>query len=184
MVCAIYNEEFPHPPIPLVDIVPGPIPTITISEVMRAIHKMNSKSPGPDNIPAEVWKLLGEHGTDMLTELFAKITREGNVPQVWTTSVTVAIWKGNVDIGECSNYHPIQLLCHCMKIFERVLDAHLCAIVSMMPNQCGFVQGKGTNNAIFAMRLPMEKHCEKYQPLHLAFLNMEKAFDCIPNDLI
>ncbi len=71
-----------------------------------------------------------------------------------------------------------------MKIFERVLDRRLRSLVDITPNQCGFVKGCGTTDAIHAARLLMEKHREKYKPVHMAFLDPEKAFDRVPHDLI
>ncbi|VDP09237.1 unnamed protein product, partial [Heligmosomoides polygyrus] len=44
------------------------------------------------------------------------------------------------------------------------------------PNECGFVAGCGTVDAIHAVRLLMEKHREMQKPVHLAFLDFE-AFD-------
>jgi len=38
--------------------------------------------------------------------------------------------------------------CHSMKIFERILDARLRRIAAITPNQCGFVKGSGTSDAI------------------------------------
>ena len=37
---------------------------------------------------------------------------------------------------------------------------------------------------IFALRQLMEKHREVRKPLHLAFLDLSRAFDCIPHGLI
>jgi hypothetical protein len=71
-----------------------------------------------------------------------------------------------------------------MKIFERVLDARLRSIVDISPNQCGFVKNCGTTDAIHAARLLMERHREKRKPIHMAFLDLEKAFDRVPHDLI
>lgn len=63
-----------------------------------------------------------------------------------------------------------------MKIFERVLDQLLRSIVTITSNQCGFVKGCGTTDAIHAVRLLMEKHREKNNMVHMAFLDLEKAF--------
>lgn len=71
-----------------------------------------------------------------------------------------------------------------MKIFERVIDARLRKIITITPNQCGFVKGSGTTDAIHAVRLLLEKHREKNKTVHVSFLDLEKAFDRVPHDLI
>ena len=71
-----------------------------------------------------------------------------------------------------------------MKIFERVIDARIRNIAKVTPNQCGFVKGSGTTDAIHAVRRLIEGHQEKRIPIHFAFLDLEKAFDRIPHELI
>ncbi|KAL5195414.1 Craniofacial development protein 2 [Glycine soja] len=45
-------------------------------EVKEALKRMsNGKAVGPDNIPIEVWKTLGDRGLEWLTELFNEIMR-------------------------------------------------------------------------------------------------------------
>ncbi|VDP05229.1 unnamed protein product [Heligmosomoides polygyrus] len=71
-----------------------------------------------------------------------------------------------------------------MKIFERILDRRIREIVKLSNNQCGFVSGCGTIDAIHAARLLVEKHREKQKPVHIAFLELEKAFDRVPREAI
>src|SRR5699024_2588073 len=104
----------------------------------------------------------------------------------WTKSVTVPVFKGKGDPADCSNYRPIRLLPHTMKVFERVLDKRIRKVAKITSNQCGFIKNCGTSDAIFALRQLMEKTREKrvQQPLHMAFLDLEKAFDRVPHELI
>ncbi|VDP23330.1 unnamed protein product [Heligmosomoides polygyrus] len=71
-----------------------------------------------------------------------------------------------------------------MKIFERILNSRIREIVKLSSNQCGFVAGCGTIDAIHAARLLAEKHREKQKSVHLAFLELEKAFDRVPREVI
>ncbi|VDP17265.1 unnamed protein product [Heligmosomoides polygyrus] len=71
-----------------------------------------------------------------------------------------------------------------MKIFERTLDRRIREIVKLSSNQCGFVAGCGTIDAIHAARLLVEKHYGKQRPVDLAFLDLEKAFDRVPREVI
>ncbi|KAK6764327.1 hypothetical protein RB195_024594 [Necator americanus] len=177
------NEEFCHPPIPTVPSVEGPVLPITAVEVSAAKMKLN-KATGPDDIPADDWKLLGDRGSVWFTTLFNKIVSEGRTPDVWQTSVTVPVWKGKGDIVDCTSHRPIRLLCHTMKVFERVLEARLRKIVSVSLNQCDFVKDCSTIDAIHAVRIFLEKHREKNRSVRFAFLDLEKAFDRVPHELL
>ncbi|KAK6764278.1 hypothetical protein RB195_024554 [Necator americanus] len=163
----------------------GPLLPITAVEVSAALAKMKTnKATGPDDIPADDWKLLGDRGSVWFTTLFNKIVSEGRTPDVWQTSVTVTVWKGKGDIACCTSYRTIRLLSHTMKVFDRVLEARLRKIVSVSLNQCGFVKDRSTIDAIHAVRILLEKHREKNRSVHLAFLDLGKAFDRVPHELL
>jgi len=123
-------------------------------------------------------------GICLLTAMFNKITEDEKLPPVWSTSTTFPMWKNKGDVADCANYRPIRLLCHSMKIFERVLDARLRRIITTTPNQCGCVKGSGTSDAIHAVRIMIERQSEKNLTVHTSFLDLEKAFDWVPHDLI
>ncbi|VDO27916.1 unnamed protein product [Heligmosomoides polygyrus] len=84
------------------------------------------------------------------------------------------------DPADCSNYHPIRLLSHSMKIFERILVRRIREIDKLFDNQRGFVAGCGTVDVIYAARVLVEKQ----RPMHIAFLDLEKAFDRVPREVI
>jgi len=67
---------------------------------------------------------------------------------------------------------------------ERIINARIRAIVDIRPEQCGFRKGVGTTDAIFAIRQLFEKHRAVRKTVHAAFLDMEKAFDRVPHELI
>ncbi|XP_047476065.1 uncharacterized protein LOC125029922 [Penaeus chinensis] len=74
---------------------------ITETEVKVALRKMkNGKSVGPD-IPADVWKHLGNTGVELLTKWFNDILNTGTMPEEWRTSTLIPIFKNKGDIQEC-----------------------------------------------------------------------------------
>lgn len=102
----ICNEELQHPPIPSSPHILGPIPQITTAEVKLAVEKMKSSmETGPDDTPAEDWKILGDRGASFLANFFDRIVAKNKPPHVWTTCTTV--WKGKGDVSECANYQSI-----------------------------------------------------------------------------
>ena len=55
---------------------------MTKEEIRKALKKMaNGKAVGPDQIPVEVWKFMGEVGLEWLTELFNVIFRTTKMPR-------------------------------------------------------------------------------------------------------
>uniref|UniRef100_A0A7I4Z3N8 Reverse transcriptase domain-containing protein n=1 Tax=Haemonchus contortus TaxID=6289 RepID=A0A7I4Z3N8_HAECO len=181
----ISTVEFAHPAIPCAPPVHGPVQKITVSETITALKKMKSgKASGPDDVAADLWKSKGWNPAGWLTEFFNQVVAEKKVPESWQQSTTIPIWMKKGSFGDCTCYRPIRLLSHSMKIFERIVDSRIRDIVDLTNNQCGFVAGCSTIDAIHAARLLLEKHREKRRPVHLAFLDLEKAFERVPRDVI
>jgi len=78
---------------------------ISKEEVKEALRRMKSeKAVGPDLIPVEIWKCLGEVGVEWLTELFNVIFRTVKMPSEWRTSTVIPLYKDKGDIQDCNNY--------------------------------------------------------------------------------
>ncbi|VDP00996.1 unnamed protein product [Heligmosomoides polygyrus] len=142
------------------------------------------KATGPDDLAADVWKSKLWYPAEWLTEFFNQVVKEKKVPECWHNSATIPIWKKKGSPADCFNYRTIRLLSHSMKIFERILYRRIREIVKLSDNQCGFVSGCGTIDAIHAARLLVERHRERQKPVHIAFLDLEKAFDRVPREAI
>ena len=62
----------------------GPLHEVTCEEVERPLHKMkNGKSCGPDEIPTEALKHLGDWGVRQLTNIFNAIMQSSKMPDEW-----------------------------------------------------------------------------------------------------
>ena len=89
---------------------------ITKEEIKEALKKMaNGKAEGPDQIPVEVWKCLGEIGLELLSEFFNVIFRTAKMPREWRVSTVIPLYKNKGDIQDCNNFRGIKLLSHTIK---------------------------------------------------------------------
>ncbi|KAK3530967.1 hypothetical protein QTP70_007276 [Hemibagrus guttatus] len=151
-------------------------------EVRKALKRMKSgKAVGPEDIPVEVWKCLGE-AVEFLTSLFNRVLESERMPEEWRRSVLVPIFKNKGDVQSCSNCRGIKLMSHTMKLWERVVEARLRKVVEICQQQYGFMLRKSTTDAIFALRILMEKYRDGQRELHCVFVDLEKAYDRVPRE--
>ena len=155
-------------------------------EVNKAIKQMTSgKAPGPDAIPAEVYKTGGETIRNQLTSLFQSMWNEEQLPQEFRDATIVHIYKRKGNRQSCDNHRGISLLSIAGKILARVLLNRLLEHLEqgLLPeSQCGFRAGRGTADMIFAARQLQEKCMEQHRDLYTTFVDLTKAFDTVSRD--
>ena len=94
---------------------------LTMDEMARAIAGLkDGKAPGGDEIPAEVWKHVGDHLFSRLHQLITSAWDVGFVPQSWKDANIATIYKKG-DRTDCGNYTGNFLLSIAGKIFARIL---------------------------------------------------------------
>jgi Reverse transcriptase (RNA-dependent DNA polymerase) len=146
----------------------------------EALKKMKTgKTLGPDDIPIEVWRCLGDIAIVWLTKLFNIIFRSNKMPDEWRRSILVPIFKNKEDIQSYTNYRGIKLMSHTMKLWERVIEHRLRKLTTVSKNQFGFIPGRSTMEAIFLIRQLMERHREQKNDLHMIFIDLVKTYDKI-----
>jgi hypothetical protein len=104
----------------------GPlVPEPSASEVEMAIEKLKRhKSPGIDQIPAELIKAEGRTIRSEIHKFINSIWNKEEFPQRWKESIIVPIHK-KVDKTDCSNYRGISLLSTTYKILSNILLSRL-----------------------------------------------------------
>ena len=179
----LLNVEFPWNPGGLSEVYPveGPSEPITTAMVRKAINKMSlGKAAGPSGIVAEVLKIAGSSVASMIRDLIEDIIFENRIPSEWQESHIVSVYKGKGDALNRSNYRGLKLIDQVMKVLERVVEGFIRQRVVINDMQCGFMQGRGTTDAIFILRQLQEKHLVAGKTLYLAFIDLEKTFDRVP----
>ena len=183
----LLNEEFPWDKegLEVDEPIIGPRPQIDKESVRTALNKMKKgKASGTSGVVTEMLLASGEAGIERMTNLFNRIVDEKEIPAEWNTSVIVNCFKNKGEATERGNYRGLKLLEHMMKVFERVIEQEIRRVVDIDAMQFGFMPGRGTIDAIFIVRQLQEKYLEKKKKLYLAFVDLEKAFDRVPRDVV
>jgi hypothetical protein len=162
------------------------VPEPSLVEMEIAIGKLKSyKSPGTDQIPAELIKAGGETLYSEIHRLICCIWNKEELPQQWKESIIIPIYKKG-DKTDCNNYQGISLLSTAFELLSNVLLARLIPYVSeiIWDHQCGFHHNRSTMDQIFYIQQILEKKWEYNGMVHQLFIDFKKAYDSIKREVI
>src|SRR6218665_3953895 len=112
-----------------------------------------------------------------LIELCQDIYRTGNWPEDFLQTIMIPI-KKKTNAMLCEEYRTISLLTHASKILLKVIAKRLQAKAEadkcLGEDQFCFRKGRGTRDAIGALRMLTERSLEHKQEVYICFVDYEK----------
>jgi hypothetical protein len=135
------------------------VPEPSSSEVEVAIGKLKRyKSPGVDQIPAELIQAGGGTLHSEIHKLIKMIWNKEELPHQWKESLVTPIHKKVIKLT--SNCQGILLLSTSYKILSNILLARLTPYADEIigDHQCGFRRHRSTTDHIFYIRQILRKN--------------------------
>ena len=159
-------------------------PAILKSEIERVISlSKNRKACGPDEIPAELVKLIDSKNINIIVTLFNQIYDTGRIPEDWLNSTFIPIPK-KPKPQTCNDFRLISLTSQLLKMFLKIIHNRIYQKCeeNIGTTQFGFRNGLGTREALFSLKVLCQKCTEMQTNLYLCFIDFEKAFDKVQHN--
>ena len=150
-------------------------------EIVEAMSLMKDGAPGKDNMRISHLK-TDPTLRDKVVALIQQVWVTEVLPPEWTEAVLVPIPKKG-RAPEPKDTRPIMLLSVTSKLLTKII--HLRARhIPLLPHQHGFRAGDSTVSAILGVKLLMQQAKKAGLPLCCVFIDLRKAYDCIPRSLL
>ncbi|KAG1673565.1 hypothetical protein FOA52_003865 [Chlamydomonas sp. UWO 241] len=160
---------------------------VTPAEVRAAAtHSKPGTAPGPDGIPVDVWRKLGEPAFELLAAVFTAVGATGGTPPGFLDGVVASIYKAK-NAADAANYRPLTMLGSDYRILAKVLATRWTPLLSAVvgPAQTAFLAGRRiSDNICLTQMLPgllAANAADGVGPTGaaLALLDFRKAYDTI-----
>ncbi len=157
---------------------------VEVQACVLSLHDV--AAPGEDDITAPLLKACPE-GIAWLHRVILAVWKAGRAPVAWKRALVVPLYKGKGSQQATDNYRGISFLIIPGKVYAMLLMHRVNQVVgaNLHEAQCGFRYGRGTVDAMFVLRqLSNAAQCSKGTQLHLAFIDLTKAYDWVNRDAL
>lgn len=154
-------------------------------ETWEAIENLNPKKSTSGNIPTNILKLVAKDICIPLTDCINNCINDGVFPDDLKLANVIPIHKGE-DSCLKENYRPISLLPAISKVVEKLLANRINAFMESKLSKflCGFRSGYSTQHALFRLLQKWQSFLDKSGTIGSILMDLSKAFDSLPHDLL
>ena len=158
---------------------------VTPDDIIKIVGSMNTKKKTSGDIPTSILKTFITSFNGSLTDCINNCIFESDFPQyLKNADISPCFKKG--DPTDKSNYRPISILSAISKVFEKILFEQIITYIEPMLNKllCGFRKKYSTQHALFLLLNRWQKCIDKGGIVGSLLMDLSKAYDCIPHDLL
>ena len=162
------------------------LPHATTQDINKIINSLNvDKATGPDGIPAKYIKLSANVIDSHLADVINKDIDNMRYSENAKTANVRPIFKKD-ERTKVKNYRPVSLLNIFSKIYERFIHENLTPFVDTFLSDFISAYGKSysTNHVLIRLIENWKKSLDQNKFVGAVFMDLHKAFDCIPHDLL
>ena len=143
------------------------------------------KSSGHDSIPPKIIKGSAAILSTPLKELFNISIKECLFPSDLKYADVAPLFK-NDDNTNKENYRPMSILPSISKLFERLIFQQISSHVAnkLSPFLFGFRKGYNAHHALLRLKNKLNMSLDNKQNIGLFMIDLSKALDCIPHNLL
>ena len=154
--------------------------------VLKVLLDLNDKkATGPDNIPAKLLKIGAEAICPSLTGLINMSITSSKFPSDLKKANVLPVYKKGDSLNK-SNYRPVSILSSISKIFESVLNEQMTNFFKDILNSllCAFRKNYSCQSLLIKIIEDWKLALDKHESVGVILMDLSKAFDCLPHDLL
>jgi hypothetical protein len=157
-------------------------------DIEKACKELKPNSAaGPDEIPAILLQKCREQLSKPLQVLWNHSLREGQIPLELKMAHITPIYKGGGK-NKPSNYRPVALTSHVIKVFEKVVRNRLTEFLEenqlMNKGQHGFRRGRSCLSQLLSHHTQILNILESGSGADVLYLDFAKAFDKVDHGVL
>tara|TARA_B110001454_G_C12716814_1_gene432912 strand:- start:83 stop:3097 length:3015 start_codon:yes stop_codon:yes gene_type:complete len=158
----------------------------TIERIMKKLD--TSKATGIDNIPVRLVVVSSSVTKKALTKIINKSISKHDFPNLMQIGKITPIYKGGKDASRLNKkfFRPVSVLIAFSKVFERYILEKMLEHVNLILSDkiSAYRKGYSTQHVLLKLTEEWRKHLDSNKVVGAVLMDLSKAFDCIPHELL
>ena len=154
-------------------------------EVWAEINRLECSKSVSGNIPTTILKKLSALCFSEVTKIANSMTESCLFPESLKKADLSPVFKTGETTAK-KNFRPISILSAISKVFERLMLKQITSFINPKLSKllCGFREGYSSQDALFRVIEQCRKVLDRSGKVGMVLMDLSKAYDCIPHDLL